>query len=369
MSVSAAGVGLGGVTAMNEAGLSLTVHQHMFTNRTRLGGTPIGTIGDLVMREARNLDDAARILGAHTPIGCWTYLIADGKRREVLCWEEDPLRHAGRRIAAPETTFGYANIYLDPELGATEADIYGSYWRNNAARHRRANEMLAEKRGQIDAGTMASILGDPGHAKCRLSESIAQVLTTASVIFRPEDGVVWIATGDAPTSRGAYVPFSLGAEDRAAGEVDLPAAPVDPAFDEYRRALVAYLDHGDVATARRGIAAACAGAPEQPLYHALAGLVALADGDAAASETALGQALALGHPHEERLATFHLWRGRARDLLGRRADAIADYRAVLGRKSDMPVRKAALGGLAKPYPRKKLARMAVDFVFADVAMP
>ena len=30
-----------------------------------------------------SLDDAVRILGAHTPIGCWTYLITDGKTRET----------------------------------------------------------------------------------------------------------------------------------------------------------------------------------------------------------------------------------------------------------------------------------------------
>lgn len=92
VSVAAAGVALGGITAMNEAGLSLTVHQHMFTDRTRLGGVPIGIVGDIVMREASNLDEATRILDAHTPIGCWTYVISDGHAREVLAYEENPFQ-------------------------------------------------------------------------------------------------------------------------------------------------------------------------------------------------------------------------------------------------------------------------------------
>jgi hypothetical protein len=58
VAVAAAGVVLGGVTAMNEAGLTLTVHQHMFTDAAELGGIPIGIMGDVVMREAETPDDA-----------------------------------------------------------------------------------------------------------------------------------------------------------------------------------------------------------------------------------------------------------------------------------------------------------------------
>jgi hypothetical protein len=63
---------------------------------------------------------------------------------------------------------------------------------------------------------------------------------------------------------------------------------------------------------------------------------------------------------------FHLWRGRARDLQGRRAGALADYRAVFGRKADAPVRAAARKGLKRPYPKAKLV---VDFVLGDVVEP
>ena len=145
VSVAAAGVPLGGVTAMNEAGLSLTVHQHMFTAETRLGGTPIGLVGDIIMREAKSLADAEEILRRHRPIGCWTYQnIADGHNKEVLCWEENPERQVAIRSEPGQETFGYANIYLDPELGDTEVNMYGSYWRHNMGRHRRANQLLEE---------------------------------------------------------------------------------------------------------------------------------------------------------------------------------------------------------------------------------
>jgi tetratricopeptide (TPR) repeat protein len=369
VSISAAGVGLGGITAMNEAGLSLTVHQHMFTDRTRLGGTPIGTVGDVVMRQARSLDDAERILAAQRPIGCWTYLIADGHRRQVLCWEESPDRHAARRTEPGDLTFAYANVYLDDALGATESDAYGSYWRNNGARLARARELLAGRPAPLDPAGMAAILADAGDPRCRVAGAIAMVITTASVVFRPADGVVWVATGEAPTSRNAYLPFQLGREDHAPELGDLPAtprAPGDEAFESYRRAYVAYLDEQDLATARRELAVARALDPRQPVYHATAGLCALEAGDFPEAETCLSGALALGHPDEARVAGFHLWRGRARDLQRRRADAVADYRAVFARRADHAVAAAARRGLRRAWTRP---RVSVDFVLGDVFKP
>lgn len=372
VSVAAAGVGLGGITAMNEAGLTLTVHQHMFTDRTALGGTPIGCVGDIVMREARDLDDAERILSSHTPIGCWTYVVTDGKAREVLCFEENPERRAARRYGGEGGTFGYANIYLDEELGKSEVNLYGSYWRHNEGRHRRANERLEAQRGAIDPQAMAEILGDTGDPRCRVRESIAMVMTVGSVVFRPEDGTVWVGTGEAPTSHGAFVPFSIEAMGHAPNRGELVVRqPADAAaaFERFRRAYVAYLDDGDALSAREHARAASEARPSEALYHALRGLLSIALADAEDAEAAFDRALELGHPDEERVASFHLWRGRARDLLGRREEALNDYRLALGHHADPQVRKAATRGLRRPYTERAARRVNVDVGLADVIQP
>ncbi|HJL19491.1 MAG TPA: C45 family peptidase [Sandaracinaceae bacterium LLY-WYZ-13_1] len=374
VSVTAAGVALGGITAMNEAGLSLTVHQHMFTDRTRLGGTPIGIVGDLVMREATDLDEAQRILESHRPIGCWTYVITDGPRREVLCFEENPDRRVAHRHDADDGTFGYANVYLDEELGASEVMLYGSYWRHNEGRHRRANELLEERRGTLDPQGMASILGDTGSTDCRVRDSIAMVMTVGSVVFRPEDGTVWVGTGEAPTSRGTYLPFSFeaGGHDPARGELRVGALEDEDArdaFERFRQAYLAYVDDDDVHAARARMDEARGLAPEQPLYHSLAGILALAAGDAAGAAEALSAALELGHPDAERVASFHLWRGRAHDVLGRRDDAVKDYRWALGHYADPPVHAAAKRGLRRRFTARRARRIHPDVGLADVVMP
>jgi hypothetical protein len=374
VSCSAAGVALGGFTAMNEAGLTLTVHQHMFTSETRLGGTPIGIVGDIVMREARTLDEAESILARHRPIGCWTYLVADGRRREVLCWEENPKRHVARRISTDAETFGYANIYLDRELGETELDLYPTYWRHNLGRQQRVNTLLREEHGRLDAPGMAAVLGDLGDPRCRLRNSIAMVLTVGSVVFRPEDGTVWLGSGEAPTSHGTFVPFSLRTMDYApdAGTF-APGDAVDPrardAFEHYRRAYIAYVDRDDVASARNEMALACHRASEQSAYHAVAGLMALQDGDALDAIRRLEVAVSLGHPDEERRAAFALWRGRAFDVAGRRADALQAYRAALATKSDPRVFEAARKGIRRPYRAREARRIHVEMSLGDVMAP
>ncbi len=378
VSVAAAGVPMGGITAMNEAGLSLTVHQHMFTDRARLGGTPIGTVGDIVMREAQSLDDAEQILAAHRPIGCWTYVVTDAKRREVLSWEENPDRQVAKRMSREET-FGYANVYLDPALGATEVNMYGSYWRHNQARHARANELLAARRGALDAQAMADILADPGRGECRISEAIAMVMTVGSVVFSPEDGVVWVGIGPgrgnrAPTSGGAFVPFSLRAQDVDEGTRELSTETRESpeareAYEHYRRAYVLYLDRHDVKAARDEMVAAVALAPREALYHFLVGLTSLELGEGAAARAALDRALALGHAHEQRRAAFHHWRGRASAVRGGDEGAQQHWRWSLGLRADAPVHAAARRDLRRGFTRERAAKISVDFSMADVAMP
>lgn len=373
VSVAAAGVLMGGITAMNEAGLTLTVHQHMFTDRTRLGGTPIGCVGDVIMREARSLDDAERILRSHRPIGCWTYLVTDGPRREVLCWEENPDRQAVVKRDGEGGTFGYANIYKDRELGDTELNLYGSYWRHNLGRQRRADALLARDHGAIDPQALADLLADGGETRCRIATAISMVMTVGSVIFRPEDGVLWVASGEAPTSQRPFVPFDLRAEDHAPHHGAITPRGDGPelaaAYDAYREGYVAYVDDSDPVAARRAIDRAAELAPDQPLFHALAGLLALQVGDAEGAFAALSRGLALGHDHPERIAELHLWRARAADACGRRAAGLRDYRAVLGHHADEPVLRAARRGLGRPYRLEQARGVEIDFTYADVVAP
>ncbi len=379
VSVSAAGILLGGVTAMNASGLSLVVHQHIACTDFDLDGLPVGCIGDEVMRHAKNLDDARRILDSHKPNGAWTYVITSAKENAAMAYEVTSDKRAiikpqdlganGHTARKEGGVFGYSNVYLHKDLQPTEVDFYPSYWRNNMSRFHRANARLHEAYGKIDADVIAGILGDIGpDGACRFS-SISALTTVASVVFDPGRGVVYVATGRPPVSNRHYIAFDL---ERQTTREDLPrvigGTHIDDsareAFDAYRDGFEAHFNSADVATARRQVARARKLQPSQPVYAFVAGLLDLAAKDPNAALSAFDAALAIGHVEPERLAAFHLWRGRALDAIGRREDALTEYRAA--KSGDPNVKRAAEKNEKKRY---KPSAPAVEWSFGDVISP
>jgi hypothetical protein len=366
-SIAAAGIPLGGVTAMNQAGLTLAVHQHLACKDTALGGMPAGIIGDQVMRHAANLDDARRILDDHTPIGCFSFLVGSGRERALLCYEVTPKRRAAWVVEGD--TFAYTNAYLDPNLAAQERYLYPSHWRWVAKRYHHLQARLKAQHGSIDADTVASLLGDRVDPRCRISGAVGMVHTVSSAVFAPEEGVFYVGLGPSPTSNQPYVAFDLARRDRRTDVPDLNGGVPSDADERagvqaYRDAFVAWNGHNGKAAAREAIERACEHQPQEPLYQFIAGLVALDAGDPAAATRRLDQALDLGHPDPERIAAFHLWRARARDQLGLRSGAQEDYRLAI--EGDQVVARAARRGLRRRWRGK---RVSVDFVFADVMFP
>ena len=208
-----------------------------------------------------------------------------------------------------------------------------------------------------------------------MRRSVAMLMTVASVVFSPEDGVVWVATGGAPTSQNRFEPFDLAKEDHAPERGALTGGiPEDrtacSAFEAYRDAYVAYFDDQDLDEARRLLERACALAPREPLFHGVAGILAIAAGEPGAARAALDAAVALGHKDPERRAALLLWRARALDLLGLRAEALADYDAALAaERRDAPVERAARRGQRRAFTPREARGIAVDFAMADVVAP
>lgn len=165
-SVSAAGIPFGGITAMNQAGLTLAVHQHLSCLNVRRGGVPIGIAGDAVMRQGESLADAVKLLEAHPPTACWTYLIASAQEQAVLCYETGGA--ATRWFITRQPTFGYTNFYLDPALAAQETHYYPSQWRSNLGRYDTICARLNQ--AQLSPDAIARILGDASPA-CAASPS------------------------------------------------------------------------------------------------------------------------------------------------------------------------------------------------------
>lgn len=368
VSISSAGIPLGGVTAMNEAGLTLAVHQHLSSLNVELGGTPIGVAGDLVMRKAETLQDAIKILQAYPPNVCWTYLIASAEENALLCYETTG--KGSEYFISQQESFGYTNFYLNPELAKTETHLYPSQWRSNLGRYKIIQKHLEEANGNLDANHMARILGDPGQAECRIENPLAMLFTVSSAVFLPKERMVYVAEGPVPTSQRPYWPFDLKQqsvrEDLEPLHGGTPSPDRDAAFGHYRRAYMVWYHEADSQKALMHVEKACQKQPREALYAFMAGLLALDNQLVGEAMHWLNKAIEVHHPTLQRRASFYLWRARARDLAGMRQAALADYQHVFAYPADAGVTSAAQKGLKQAW---RFRRLPLEFNYADIMNP
>lgn len=368
VSISAAGIPLGGVTAMNEAGLTLAVHQHLSCLNVELGGTPIGVAGDQVMRQAETLADAVRILEAHPPNVCWTYLIASARENAILCYETTA--QGSHYFISEEPHFAYTNFYLNPELAERETHLYPSQWRSNLDRYGSIQRHFEHHEGPLDANQMARILAEPGADRCRLSRPLAMLFTVSSAVFQPQQGLVYVGEGPVPTSQRRFHAFDLSQQaprpDLSPLDGGLAEPAQDAAFTAYRQAYEIWFHRADSAKALMLLEQACLQQPRESLYAYMAGLLALDAQRPGQAIYWLNKALELGHPDPQRQAAFYLWRGRARDMAGLRQEAKEDYHQVFVGLADPGIEVAAQKGLKQRWHWRHLA---LEFNYADIMKP
>lgn len=190
--------------------------------------------------------------------------------------------------------------------------------------------------------------------------------TVSSAVMAPDQGLIYAAAGPAPVSQRPYWAFELATagprEDLAPIGGDICDPDADRAFACYRQAYAHWFEQHDGSAALARLERACALQPREALYAYMAGLLAL---DIRLPDQAihwLNKALELGHASRERVAAFHLWRGRAYDAAGLRAAARADYRAAGAHGPDAHVASAAAKGMTRPW---RWHRLALEFNYAE----
>lgn len=383
VAVSSAGILGGGITAMNAAGLTLTVHQH-FVDELDLDGVPIGWAGDVAMRRAHTIEEAVAVLRDHPPVAGWTYVMTEGDTGRAAIFEVAPGRENFYTIPSSQDRFGYANLYWGSNFVDAELDYYPQYRRANHARQERVDERLAA----IDAAPedvgprqIASILGDfvdPDTERRRLfGKSIANVNTVASVVFEPAKRRVWVAAGGSPTARNWFIPFRLDAGDSHTGGPDLGERPFitdrgwhqsahGQAFELYRKACHRYWAGESDSRLLILIEHALALWPREPNLHVLAGLLALRIGRAKRAEGAFRRALEqIAEP--ARRAEIGLFLAWALDLQEQRGAAKYLYKRILRDDAcDEPTRKRARLGRWKRFTQSQAEHLPLDFVYAGV---
>lgn len=371
-SIGTAGLPTSGVTAINEDGLAVAIHQHG-SRDSSLKGTPIMDIAHSVIRQAGTVEEALDTASRYRSTGGWSLVIAGGSgtpRAAVL--EMSSARQVARFPS--EHALVASNFFVDAELSSRELTANLSSTLSDRARYSRALHLVSHSR--ITAARMAGLLGDHfdplAGTERSAGFSISRITNMSSAVFSLHDRRFWVSESPAPTSKGGYVGFDLDAElegkRSAVGRLEggkPPGIKTTAAQDRYLDAYKEYVGSGDINRVLLIVSECASIDPLEATFPLMEGILRAMLGNFRGALTSVERAVELeGVDLKKKVAM--LWSARIMDLLERRDRSVTVYAELADDPDNPPILvKAAARGRRRPYPGKNLAGLMLDFTNGD----
>lgn len=219
--LGADGLLFGGITGVNEKGITVAIHQNYSSDRS-MSGLPMLYLGELVLRRAESLDDALEILEKYRPSVLWTMVVTDLTLGRAVSVETSQNSFKVRWMS--DEYFVQTNHSMHDENKSIEAITLGTKL-NSIQRMKTALEILLKNDDQIQERTIAEILSYQKNSDGFFSAyaDILKAHTIQSIIFAPELddlGKLYISADPAPAAGGHYFRFDL--KNLFAEELELP---------------------------------------------------------------------------------------------------------------------------------------------------
>ncbi len=412
VSVTSLGMHAPGLTAFNEAGLTLAVHQ-LTLDDTQSSGTPIVITSAEVIRNSRSIDDAIQIIRGLPRAAGWAFVLSQGHDRAVI--ETSANEVAIRRSSEP--FFFQTNHVSSPALAGHQIFFSPGGWLDTFSRAGRLSRLAQTgvTAGWATPDRLAPLLGmgrvpnevSPPHRVA--GGTIARLDNIQSVIMDASHRRLWVGVGTdkrAP-NENTYVEYRW-ADLRSADEPELTEAEITlvpedvlgasgvklrallrqsmnkkrSAADPFAR--VSLLGEYVHQTNEAAISAPSLPGRWPGVYlhvweelhsgglpgHALRSL--LHDLNIALKDPGLNVPAITSNNEIARAATLHhialgrFTRARVLDLLGRRSEALYEYYIVHRTAEFDRLKIAAAKGLRTPFDWKQAQALAVDFAGIDL---
>jgi|GEM_PF-5617360 len=390
ISLSSLGLHQAGISAMNESGVILTLHQAMVA-QTSLRGSPILSVNERVIREARSLEQALQILASVKHSGSWRVLLSSAREDRALLVEisakgtyvaEDsrfdrPTARAGLLLAT--------NHVNAAELQMDEFSVNYRYAEDTRLRLRALQRLAGReisRKGRIDLQAAIDMISsgeafdEEGVASQPTSHGIiAKLNNIQSLVFEPARNRIWVARAPegletAKPLQGTYIGLPLfrnslappAPESREPSEK--PTLARITAHARYREAAALATEESRFSEAARLYAEAAAHEPTEAVHALMEGLSWFQAGEFAAAQAALLHAGSL-NPDRYHRSLLALFLGRLSDIDGDRLSALARYASVeTGLSQGLTAQ--ALKHKRKPYKAKWARKVVLDAIQADV---
>lgn len=357
--VTTRGADTPGVTAFNEAGLTLTAHTR-FHRDVSLFGAAVVDLGHDIVRRAESLADAVRLATERRVSSSWGLMVSSAREQRALVIETTS---AGVRVVEPRGDFlTCANRYRHADQSSGEIAASVAWAVHSDARECRLTELVegARARGGMTASDLQRALDDridPGAPQAARGAGavVAQPCTVKSIVAEPDARAIRVSVGTAPTSRGPYVrvPWQW---DGAVDVVEIAGPGHDAhtcAVDEARRCFaeanrIGVTTHDDDAVMAQ-VERAAGLCPDDPGYRFLAGVwrfrqgwpeSAVAHLDVALERERIpyrrGQVLLWAARAAEAAGMNERARGLREELLAMEGDELAEARGRARKDSERP---------------------------------
>lgn len=206
------GVLFGGITGVNEAGITFAVQQ-LYTRDSGLAGVPMMLIGEIVLRGARTLKEAEEILRRHRPATLWTFVVTDLKSGEAIAVETSRRHFSARGMS--DGSLVQTNHVMNEEVRKDELISLGTKM-NSVQRMKTAHRGLDALRGNATVDKMAAILAYQADEQGEMVayRDILKAHTIQTMLFESLNGrpsQVLVSQDQAPAAGGTFVRFGFEA--------------------------------------------------------------------------------------------------------------------------------------------------------------
>lgn len=378
--ITSAGVPLGGISGINEEGISVAIHQH-YSLQTNWKGTLPFVIAEKILNEADSLKKALDILNEASLASSWAFVVADGKTQDAFIFESNPEKKGIRWLADEGNLLSHSNFYQSDtckrkDYATTERMNWDNFWRKSTL-EKIIREQLAQLTPEIAVKALSDHTDGFWGEEKTVNRTISQVYNIQSYVIDPKQLKIYLAEGDCPIHLGSYQEYDLKAlfaGQDAKTEVCLkPYSFQDPsrkkAKEEYILSFVSAFDQDfPLAYSRLQKSLESCFVPEAALVSALVNM--RCGGSLGTSLELLEKAQfeiemkmhAKGVNHfPPEYFEILIYQARAYDLKGDRIEAKRLYKKIEEHPDLRDQNIFKLAQLAKEYTRKKLGRMIMPY--------
>ena len=369
--VSSAGIPFAGITGVNEAGLYVALHQHYSRDFKRRGVAPFFVAED-VLGQCRTVAEAVEMVSRGPVASAWAFLLADAAGNRAIV-ERSP-KTVGRR--PDDTLLTHSNFFQSDacrpnEYAASERMNWDNWYRNDRLRRRLGDKPVATV-AEVASAMSDHVDGFWGEEK-PANRIVAQLYNIQSVVYDPSTRSLWLAEGPTPIHLGSYRRYNLGEifsgrEGRSTETVpgySFQNPAVSRARLHYSKSFI------DGFEGRWDLSAEWMERAQKEFYTAegalVLGILRMKQDRFADALATIQEGLAFV---EKRRGTrafppeyfeLALYEARALDLLGKRTEAVARYRAVAAHPGLGDRNLKAIAHRAKAFTKRDADRLFAPF--------